>query len=337
MTCQSITGSDNFGPVHWSRTADGGVTWSVPAPVAAFHRRDLGGGYEEGVCDAVPEYHPPTGRVLLMGHTVFYKDDVLLPRDPPAGFRRRHSVYTVGDGRSDWSELQHLEWDNPRAAGWCMCGCAQRYTFDNGDVLVPLSLAAIGEQQRAVTTVRYAFDGHRLSLRQAGRELTLNAGRGLLEPSVVHFDGHFFLTIRAEDGHGYVSQSADGLGWEEIVPWQFEDNTPLEMSTTQQRWLIHRGRLYLVYTRKARDNRAVFRWRAPLWIARVDSQRRRLIRDSEQIVFPMIGDGMAADNHVARMGNFHTTAISAEESWITVGESRPKAHFAGDTLLARIR
>jgi hypothetical protein len=336
MTCQHITGSDNFGQVHWSRTADGGTIWSAPRPIEAFARGPIGEGIEEGVCDVVPEYHAPAGVVLAMGHTVFYKNDALYGGDPPAGHRRRHSVYAVRDGKGQWSRRRELEWDDPRAQAFSMCGCAQRVTLENGDVLVPLYFAPLGRVDRMVTTVRYGFDGAELTFRQAGRVLELPVGRGLLEPSVTRFDGSFYLTIRAEDGHGYVSRSEDGLNWEEIRPWSFDDGEPLVMSTTQQRWLTHRGELYLVYTRKMADNHGVARWRAPLLIAQVDPAKRQLIRRSERVVFPMDGDGMAPGDHVARMGNFHTTAVSATESWVTVGEGRPNDGWNGDTLLGRV-
>ncbi len=336
MTCQRITGSDNFGQVHWSRSADGGLTWSAPRPIEALARGPIGQGIEEGVCDVVPEYHAPTGKVLAMGHTVFYKNDALYGGDPPPGHRRRHSVYTVGDGRGGWSARRELEWPDPRGEAFCMCGCAQRVTLENGEVLVPLYVAPVGRVDRMATTARYGFDGQTLTYRQTGRVLELPVGRGLLEPSLTRFDGEFYLTIRAEDGHGYVSRSADGLDWEDIRPWCFDDGTALEMSTTQQRWLVHRGALYLVYTRKMGDNHGVARWRAPLLIAQVDPAQRRLIRASERIVFPMDGDGMAPGDRVARMGNFHTTAVSAGESWVTVGEGRPHDGWNGDTLLGRI-
>ncbi|MCX6909037.1 MAG: exo-alpha-sialidase, partial [Verrucomicrobia bacterium] len=67
MTLQPITGSDNFGQVHWTQSRDMGHTWAEPAPIAALARRDIGGGLEEGVCDVVPQFHPPTGTVLAMG------------------------------------------------------------------------------------------------------------------------------------------------------------------------------------------------------------------------------------------------------------------------------
>jgi hypothetical protein len=37
------------------------------------------------------------------------------------------------------------------------------------------------------------------------------------------------------------------------------------------------------------------------------------------------------------MGNFHTTNVSPDESWVTVGEWQPKNGLKGDLLLARIR
>ena len=79
------------------------------------------------------------------------------------------------------------------------------------------------------------------------------------------------------------------------------------------------------------------RWRAPLYVARVDLQSLRLIRESEQVVLPIVGDGVHDADHVARMGNFHVTNVSERESWVTVGETLPNDGWRGDTLLARIR
>jgi hypothetical protein len=145
------------------------------------------------------------------------------------------------------------------------------------------------------------------------------------------------MTIRAEDGHGYVSVSDDGLAWAEKRPWMWDDGSDVVMSTTQQRWLAHGDGLYLVYTRRAEENVNVMRWRAPLYVARVDLSSLCLIRESEQIVLPLVGDGVHDADHVARMGNFHVTNYSANESWVTVGETLPKDGWKGDTLLARIQ
>ena len=51
----------------------------------------------------------------------------------------------------------------------------------------------------------------------------------------------------------------------------------------------------------------------------------------------IVGDGIKDPKHVARMGNFHTLAATANESWVTVGETLPHDGWAGDTLLARVR
>lgn len=329
MTCQNVTGNDNFGQTHWSVTDDGGVTWTKPHPIAAFERKRLPDGYEEGVCDVVPEYHEPSKTVLAMGHNVFYRNDILADREGLL------SVYSVGDGKGNWSERRELEWDDPRTTGSKMCGCAQRATLENGDVLVPLYFGPKGREDRSVTTVRYSFDGEKMSFLEAGRELRLTVGRGLLEPSIVKFENTFWLTIRAEDGRGYLSQASDGLHWSDIMPWRFDDGGILEMSTTQQRWIHHGDLLYLVYTRKREENQDIIRWRAPLLIAQIDTTNKQILRATEQIVFPIRGDARD-DTGIALTDNFHTTRVSPTESWITVGENMPYNNWRGDTLLARI-
>ena len=144
------------------------------------------------------------------------------------------------------------------------------------------------------------------------------------------------MTIRAEDDRGYVTVSDDGLNWQLQRPWCWDDGEPLTMSTTQQRWITHSHGLFLVYTRKAENNVNVMRWRAPLYIAQVDTKKLCLIRNSEQVVLPLIGDGINDAKHVARMGNFHTVNASPNESWVTVGETLPDDGWKGDTLLGRV-
>ena len=331
MTCQSVTGSDVFGQVHWSASSDLGVTWSPPERIASLGRRNLPDGPEEGVCDVVPEYHPQTNAVLAMGHNVYYKDNVLTR--PSEG---RYAVYVVRDRDGRWSERRKLVWDDPRGTAMYTCGCAQRETLEDGDVVIPLSFGPLGRPDRGVGSVLCSFDGHDVTVRRSGNELRLAVGRGLLEPSLTRLDGWFYMTIRAEDDRGYVSTSEDGLNWTEQQPWCWENGEALTMSTTQQRWLAHSEGLFLVYTRKAAENVNVFRWRAPLYVAQVDTERLRLIRASERVVLPLIGDGVNDSDHVARMGNFHVVNATPEESWITVGETLPRDGWKGDTLLARI-
>ncbi len=330
-TLQDITGSDHFGAVHWMTTRDNGKTWSEPKPVPGFGRKKRPDGTEEGVCDVVPEYHAKTGTVLAMGHTVNYRDNKFFAKQPP-----RWPVYCVRGKDGNWSGPKKLAWDDPRAAYIYSSGCAQRYTLPDGDVLVPVTFGATMTAPRSVSTLRCGFDGRTLTVKRVGTELKGKVARGFLEPSIAKLGGTFYLTIRAEDGKGYVSTSADGLTWAEPTAWAWDDGSAIAMSTTQQRWLVHSDALYLVYTRKAPENAKVVRWRAPLYLARVDPATRRLVRATERVAVPMVGDGVTNPKAVAHLGNFHTQAVSADESWITVGEVIP-ATYRGDLLMARVK
>jgi hypothetical protein len=188
-----------------------------------------------------------------------------------------------------------------------------------------------------VSGVHASFDGQRLKIDKVGPPLRNRTGRGLLEPSVTQFGGKFWITIRAEDNRGYVSVSDDGLNWNQQQAWCWDDGSPLEMSTTQQHWLTHSDGLFLVYTRRDASNVNVVRWRAPLWVAQVDTAKRCLIKSTEQVVLPLVGDGVNNPENVALMGNFDVTNVSPEQSWVTVGEWMPRSRYRGDTLLARIR
>ena len=251
MTLQSISGSDVFGPVHWTTSKDLGRTWASPVPIPGLGRRSLGEGWEEGTCDVVPEFHPPTRTVLAVGHNVYYKNGVLARPQ-----RQRWPVYVVRSQDGRWSEPRRLEWDDPRA------------TDD-----LHLRLLAAGDKGRTATSWSPCRSAPRVArsvrsrppsalsmartsaIRRVGDELVNTAGRGLLEPSLVYLDGRYFLTIRAEDGRGHVAASEDGLRWEPQRPWCWDDGEPLAMSTTQQHWLPHSEGLFLVYTRKAERQR----------------------------------------------------------------------------------
>jgi hypothetical protein len=192
-------------------------------------------------------------------------------------------------------------------------------------------------QPRAVCGVRCSFDGQQLLVKETGPELTNPVDRGLLEPSVTYFQKRFYLTIRAEDNHGYVSVSDDGLRYEPKQAWAWDDGTPLVMSTTQQHWLTHSDALFLVYTRRDPTNVKVMRWRAPLWVAEVDTKTLRLVRATERVVLPLIGDGVNAGDQVPMMGNFGVNNAGETESWVTDGSWCPKAGNRGELQLARIK
>lgn len=330
MTLQTISGSDYFGPVQWMTTRDLGRTWTEPQPVPALGRVQRDDGWDEGVCDVVPEFHAVTGTVLAMGHSVCYRGPKFETDQPP-----RWPVYSVWkDGQ--WGERRKLEWDDPRGALIYTNNCGQRVVLPNGDIAFVMTFGAQGTK-RSAAGVRCSFDGKTLAIKQVGREMKHSAGRGLLEPSLVKWQDKFFVTLRAEDHRGYVATSDDGLDFSDKQPWAWDNGEPLVTSTTQQHWLAHSEALFLVYTRKDASNINVPRWRSPLFMAQVDPKTLRLLRDTERIVLPLVGDGVNAPDDVAYSGNFHPVNVSPDESWVTDGEMLPKRGYRGDLLLSRIR
>jgi hypothetical protein len=330
MTLQEIKGSDFFGPVHWTTSDDLGKTWSEfrPAPPLGWVPQE--GVGHEGVCDVTPEYHQATASVLALGHNVYYKTDKFDRSQPP-----RWPVYAVWKDGS-WGPRKKLVWDDPRGAEIYSNNCGQRVVLPNGEVMMSFTFGVKGKP-RSVCGVRCTFDGHELLIKETGPEITNAAGRGLLEPSLTHFDSRFYLTLRAEDGHGYVAASDDGLHYGPKQAWMWDDGEALAMSTTQQHWLKHSEGLFLVYTRKDASNVKVPRWRAPLWVAQVDAKSLRLIRATERIVLPLIGDGVNHGDLVPMMGNFGICSASASESWVTDGSWCPKNGNRGELQLARVR
>jgi hypothetical protein len=330
MTLQTIGGSDYFGPVHWTTSADMGRSWSDFEPAPPLGWVKLESGASEAVCDVTPEYHPKSGSVLALGHNVFYKTKSFDRNQPP-----RWPVYAVWKNGA-WGPRKKLVWDDPRGSQIYSNNCGQRVMLPDGDVLMSFTFGVEGKP-RSVCGVLCSFDGGDLVIKKTGPELTNPKGRGLLEPSLTHFQNRFYLTLRAEDNHGYVAVSDDGLNYEPKRPWSWDDGEPLTMSTTQQHWLTHSEGLFLVYTRKDPTNEKVMRWRAPLWVAQVDTKTLRLIRSTERVVLPLIGDGVNDAEHVPMMGNFGINNASAEESWVTDGSWCPKDMSRGELQLARVK
>ncbi len=334
MNLQEISGSDYFGQVHWSTSDDLGRTWSPPKPIAAFARDPVPGhpGLKAGVCDVTPQYHAPTDTVLALGHVVFYRG----PRFARGDQLARYPVYAVRRRDGTWSPRRILPWDDQRGAFIYSNNCGQRVVMPNGDIIMSFTFGPTAEN-RMVAGVRCSFDGETLKVVEVGEPLENRVGRGLLEPSVTRFKDRFYMTIRAEDGRGYVAMSENGVDYQDKFAWFWEDGTPLETSTTQQHWLTHSSGLFLVYTRKDKTNTNVIRWRSPLWMAQVDVERMCLLKDTERVVLPLVGDGVNEPDGVALMGNFNVTHVTPTESWVTVGEWLPRREARGDLLMARIK
>jgi hypothetical protein len=159
MTCQTISGSDLFGPVHWSESRDAGRTWTGPALVPGLGRIKLPGGIEEGVCDVVPDFHAASGTLLAMGWNVYYKDNRLTRPN-----EERWPVYTVRGRDGQWGPRRKLEWNHPEATAIYGSNCSQRVMLDDGRILLPLTFGRYGRMDRAVTTALCSFDGERVRI-----------------------------------------------------------------------------------------------------------------------------------------------------------------------------
>ena len=313
MHALRLTGSDVFYPIHDLRTDDGGKTWSEPTSHgAAFGRRSVEEGIEEGVSDFTAMWHAQSGVLLGTGHTVRYKDDDLHPQP-----RARSTIYSTYDPTArtwaNWRKLELPEDDKFFCEG---AGSTQRLDLPNGEILLPTYLAQAGTAsgvfhfQGIATVMRCTFDGEILRYVEHGMELTVPEGRGFTEPSLAHGAGRYFLTLRNDDA-GYVATSADGLHYDEPRLWTFDDGSDLGNYNTQQHWVTHGNELFLVYTRRGANNDHVIRHRAPLFMAQVDTDRLCVIRDTERILVPERG---------ARLGNFGVTQISENETWVVVSE-----------------
>ncbi len=351
MLMQEISGSDYYSGLLLAQSSDRGRTWTEPEPIAGEERLDIGNRIQQGMVDAILERHRPTGTVLAIGTTIYYKDGHKLdahrmscgiksldiefsrPMTPVYRIMKQDGQWLPGKQYLDLTALPEI---NASDYAIMSCGGAQKLWIDDDHLLIPLSIGKFGKLTRAATTVLCRFDGHKLIPEMFGALAEAGSDRGLIEPSIARINNHYAMTMRAEDGHGYVAISDDGLAWRDVKAWRWDDGTePFITGSTQQHWLELSGKTYLVYTRKDKCNDSVFRWRSPLYICEV-KQSMELVKKTEQVVFPLVGDAINAPENVPRMGNFWTTALSNNEAIITVGELRPDNNWHGNTLIAHI-
>lgn len=311
MTMQKwfLTASDYFSGLSVITSADGGATWTKPRAYPELGWREESNDTTVGICDVTPGWHAPTEKVIAIGHTVRYRDGHLMKEPRP-----RETGYSLYDPETEtWAEWKTLDMGGDEAYFSAGSGCAQRVTEPDGTILVPIYHKPRSESSRAVMSaqvLRCSFDGEMLKVIERGNSMSVPEPRGLYEPSVTYHDGRYYLTLR-NDETGYVTSSDDGLHYDTPIPWAFDDGSNLGSYNTQQHWASHSDGLFLVYTRRGANNDHIMRHRAPLFIAQVDPERLCGLRDTERIVVPERG---------ARLGNFGVTAVSANETWVTVGE-----------------
>ena len=313
ITTMSETGRGgvhNFHDIYQAVSRDEGKTWSIPRVIPSLKRARQKDGYEVCAGDLWPTYHAGSGKVIATGKTFNFEQGTKENRR-----RERVSYAVMNPGDGSWSPLRFLDMPEKDHRGHTItaanAGNTQRVDMPNGDILLPVRYMAEAKTFNYTSVVvRCRFDGGRMTYLEHGTELNIPEGRGLYEPSLAQHGGWFYLTLRA-DHSGYVTRSRDGLVFEPVREWTFDDGGPLGSYNTQQHWARIGGGLFLIYTRKGAGNDHVFRHRAPLFIGQVDPGRLCVIRRTEKTLLPEQG---------ATLGNSGVCHISDRESWITCGE-----------------
>ena len=342
MTLQTFEGmSDTYGPVMFSLSKDEGDSWSEPQAIEALKHCERPDGVIEGIADVRPIFHHQSETVIAIGCNTYYSKNGYLHHDETLKNKKspQFPVYAVRHADGSWSERKELKVNFFKDCLDWRVACTQMLILPDGDILIPIYFnKGNGAYLFNVCSVRCAFDGETLTAKTVSNVLSLDINRGLIEPSLAVLNDRYYMTIRAEDSHGYFSVSDDGLSWGEIAHWCWDDGEALTMSTTQQHWVCNGKNLFLVYTRQTGFNDDAMRWRAPLFIARFDEKHDCLLRDTEQEVFPLVKTNGRAN----QLGNFHAVDISPAKSIVSVGsmtlwtEDGEIQNFCSNTWLAEI-
>lgn len=330
MTLQKhLRVSDYYSGLHVMRTDDLGETWTPPDARPELDWRREPSGVTLAVADVTPGWHAPTGKLLAIGCRVRYSPKGEQLEDTRLAHQTAYAVHDPKGGT--WSEWRLLEMPADERFNFARNACAQWIVEPDGTLLVPLYIGRNAREPFSVTVARCRFDGERLTYVEHGDVLELKEVRGLCEPSIARFGNRYYLTLR-NDLRGYVTVSDDGLHYQPIRPWAFDDGAELGSYNTQQHWLVHSEGLFLAYTRRGANNDHIMRHRAPLFLARVDPEKLQVIRSTERVLVPERG---------ATLGNFGAAAISEKESWVTVSEGiwsddARKRGAEGATFVARV-
>jgi hypothetical protein len=322
--------SDYYAGPAMMLSRDLGKSWSAPLEVPELSWRSEPGGVTVAVADVTPGWHRKSKRVLAIGARVRYDAKGHQLDDKP---KSHQTSWAVFDPKTEkWTEWKMLAMPDEPRFNYARSASAQWIEREDGTVLLPFYHSKDAKGPHAVTVAEFRFDGRELTYLRHGSEHELNVVRGLVEPSMVRFNGLYFLTVR-NDLKGYVSTSKDGLHYEPLREWLFDDGGELGSYNTQAHWLAHSDGLFLTYTRKGANNDHVMRHRAPLFIAQVDPATLRVMRKTERVLLPERG---------ATFGNFGAAAITAGESWVTDSEGMfsevaKNRGAEGVTWLARIR
>jgi hypothetical protein len=339
MTIQKhLVADDYYSGLYFLRSDDLGKSWTGPTEIPELAWRQGPHGETIAVCDVTPGWHAPSGKILAIGTKLRYGPHGEQLLDQP---RSLECAYATFDPRANkWTTWKMLAMPETDGKFFLVApGCVQWLVQPDGTLLLPVYFKGPSGSDYSCTVLSCSFDGQEMRYLKHGDELTVAGGRGLCEPSLALWKGKYYLTLRNDD-RAYVTTSRDGLHFEPIKPWTFDDGKDLGSYNTQAHWLTHRDGLFLVYTRRGANNDHIFRHRAPLFMAQVDPVGLHVIRRTEKIVLPERG---------VMLGNFGAAKITSQESWVTDAEfisrlvdpqagTRPHPRGADGTVwLGRIR
>ncbi|MBL8177261.1 MAG: hypothetical protein JNK48_21480 [Bryobacterales bacterium] len=306
--CRHLDADDHYSGLWYMVTDDLGVTWKGPYEVEHMKARPETGGLHSSVHDVTPVWHGKTMRVLAVGGRTLYD---AAGKHVSGELGKGGTAYAVYDPKPDrWSAWSALELPSERMFQNCRSACSQLHVKPDGTVLVPVYYQKVGTPFWAITVLECRFDGVRMRYVRHGTILEEDTDRGLAEPSIIFHGGRYFLTIR-HDKRAYVADSRDGLFYQPMKPWRFDDGADLGSINTQQHWVRHTDGLFLCYTSLRAGNRNIARGRAPIYIARVDTDKLHVLRSTEQVLIP---------NRGLMLGNFGAAEVTRDESWVTDAE-----------------
>ncbi len=333
LTLQKHLGaSDHYSGLYYMTSKDLGQTWTKPVLPKQLEWRQGEDLETVGVCDVTPGWHARSERILAIGTQLRYNEAGVQLMDKSRSYDAAYSVYDPKtDAWTSWRMLG-MPMGNDGQFHHIAPGCVQWLVQDDGSILLPLYYQGPDGGSYSVTVVHASFDGTTMKYMRHGDELRLNEVRGLVEPSLTRFEGKYYLTLR-NDVRGYVTSSDDGLHFEAIKPWTFDDGSELGSYNTQQHWVTHSDGLFLSYTRRGANNDHIVRNRAPLFVARVDVEQMTVLRATEKVLIPERG---------VMLGNFGVATVNRHESWVTDSEfiTDGKSHQRGadgSTFIARLK
>lgn len=300
--------SDHYSGLYFMRSDDGGTTWTPPTLPKELDWKKVN-GETIAVCDVTPGWHRQSGKLLAIGIKLRYSDAGEHLLDQPRSHQCAYATYDPKTGA--WTEWRMLAMPDEETKHFLVGpGCVQWLVRPDGTLLVPMYFKSKDTERYQSTVLHCRFDGTTMELIEKGDELGLEEGRGLYEPSLALFQGTYYLTLR-NDARGYVTTSQDGLHFDPVQPWTFDDGSELGSYNTQQHWLVHDQGLFLSYTRRGANNDHIARNRAPIFLAQVDPAKKQVIRATEKVLMPERG---------VMLGNFGAAAITPNESWVTDAE-----------------